>query len=202
MIYLKILNTSEEEIQEVNEGSVSYPYSVETKLTLRNEGTYNALNVTVSIAKGITIQNYSTPAMIKEAKIEVPGYVFPLEYYDFITKEDYIIIDIANFPGYEKTIVIDQDGYSRNLIPGMAVSFNHLSKGANSGIFISEAYYMCGVAPDEEGVAGDFTNKVNFERIAIGEEVSFWYRFFLRKDAQAQRNPRVFNLTVTGVEDK
>lgn len=202
MINLKVLDTLTEEITEIDEGSTFYPYSKETKLTLKNEGTYKARNVTVSISKGVTVQNYSSPAMIAEAKIEAPGYQFAVEYFDLTTPFNNTITDLANFPLLQKEAVIDQDGYCRNIISGMAISFNHLLQYHNSGIYISEAYYMCGVALDVNGVAGDYTNMVKFPEIEVNEEVSFWYRFFLRRDMQGQRNPRVFNLVIKGEEDK
>lgn len=202
MINLKIYNTLSEQILSINNGSVSYPYSIEQQLILTNEGDYNALRVTVEICKGISITNYSSPGMIKDAQIEVPGVYPPMEYYEFIAPQNKYLIDISNFPGKWREVTLDIDGYNRSLIPGVKISFNHIQKDANSGLYISEAFYMSGVSLDSSGSAAGYKNKISFPVISTGESVVFWYKFFLRNNMEAQKNPRVFNLVVRGEEDR
>lgn len=202
MINLKIYNALSEQISSIDNGSVSYPYSVEQQLILTNEGTYKALRVTVEICKGVSVTNYSSPDMIRDAQIEVPGVYPPMEYYEFVVPENKYVIDISNFPGKRREVTLDIDGYNRTLIPGVKIAFNHIQKNANSGLYISEAFYMAGVSLDSGGTATGYKNKISFQEISIGESVVFWYKFFLRNNMEAQKNPRVFNLVVRGEEDR
>ena len=202
MINLKVLDTDLAPVTSINDGNVNYPYSVSRQLIMQNSGTYDALRVNVAVMKGVSILNISDPPMIKDARIDVPGKDFLVEYFEFIVSADNEIVDIANFATKKIPVILDEDGYCRNLIKGMSISFNHIKKGSNSRILISEGYYMAGVSLDDGGSPVGFQNRINYERIAVGEQVAFWYRYYLKKNMFGERNPRVFNLTIRGEEDR
>jgi len=201
MINLIILDENLIPITSLDMGDIDYPYSEEIKLYLDNQGTYDLKNIVIETERGLSIQNFSTPALIEDAHIINYKTSMFREYYEIIFSEDNICQEVANFPGREITIERDPDGYVRNVIPNIAIKFHHTSKDGNGRIFLSEAKYLMGVSKDIEGVAEGYTGKIIIGEIAVNEQIPFWVKYFLFRNMTAEKNPRKSILLITGGED-
>lgn len=197
---LRVLNSSLEPVERFDIGSIEYPYQENTLFYIENKGDKTIYNLDIEVADGLSIANFSTPPMIEDAYII--SYELPMfnKYYEFIMSDLYKLVDIANFPTKEINMVINPDGYCRNIITNMAIKFYHPLQQGNSRIYVSEAKYLAGLAKDVSGSPDYFEPKITIDEIAINEQVPVWFQIFLKKDMTGERNPRVLNLLMRGQE--
>ena len=184
----------------IDEGDIEFPYTKEAMLTFKNEGTLPFLNVTISLQYGLSIQNFSSPDMIAEAKQIILGKP-KKKYYELLMRKQGKCSDMANFPNRIIDVAFDADGWCRNLIENVAIRFNHISQNGNSRIYFSEAKFLAALAKDDNASAGTYANEIKYDIIYAGQEVDFWYKFKLKENMQGEVNPRIFNIVVKGEED-
>ncbi len=112
-------------ITSVDEGDIEYPYEKEAQLIFKNEGLLSFVNVTFTVHYGLSIQNFSTPPMLTEVKqilFEKPKK----KYYELLMRKKGKVSDMANYPNRIIDILIDNDGWCRNVIENIAIKFNHI----------------------------------------------------------------------------
>jgi hypothetical protein len=195
---IQIEDTGDNKVTAINKGEQSYPYSFAQKLYIHNMGAEEATNVIVQVKPEVSIQNFSSPSLIQEAKIEDLFGELYFNYSELLFVADNQVIDIANFPTKIITVAVDKDGYCRNVLPNVKIKFNHISHNGNSRIYLSEAHNLAGVSKDISGVAAGYQRRISYDSIPAGERTPFWYRFFLRKDLTGEKDPHIFNLLIKG----
>lgn len=187
-------------ITSVDEGDIEYPYEKEAQLIFKNEGLLSFVNVTFTVHYGLSIQNFSTPPMLTEVKqilFEKPKK----KYYELLMRKKGKVSDMANYPNRIIDIIIDNDGWCRNVIENIAIKFNHIFRGGNSRIYFSEAKFLSAIAKDAIEAERIYSNQIRYDIIYPGQEVPFWYKFKLKENMKGEVNPRAFNIVVEGEED-
>lgn len=187
-------------VTSIDEGDIEFPYTQEAKLTFKNEGTLPFINVSFSIQYGLSIQNFSSPGMITDAK-QIYFNKPKKKYYELLMKSKGKCSDMANFPDRIIEVIIDEDGWCRNVIENIAIRFANISQGGNSRIYFSEAKFLAALAKDDNSQAGTYSNEIKYDIIHAGQEINFWYKFKLKENALGEVNPRIFNIVVRGEED-
>lgn len=193
-----IEDTGYNEVTAVDKGEQAYPYSFSQKLYIHNLGVTDAENIMVCVKPEVSVQNFSSPALIQEAKIEDLFGELYFNYAELLFVADNKVVDIANFPTKELIPGIDPDGYCRNILHNIKIKFNHTSHNGNSRIYLSEAHNLAGVSKDISGTPEGYQRSIVYSSIPAGERIAFWYRFFLRKDLTGEKDPHIFNLLIRG----
>lgn len=198
MYNISVVDVMGNPVTSVEYSTQEYPYSATQKLYLQNNGSEDLRDIRIAVKPALSVVNFSTPALITEAKISSVFNRVYFNYAELLFIEDNVVVDIANFPGKKITPIIDSDGYCRNILKNVAILFSHMLHNGNSRIYLSEAHYMAGVSEDTDGSAVGYQREYYVGDLLAGEQVAFWYKFFLRKDMTGEKNPYKFNILIKG----